>query len=286
MAKTIMVQGTMSNVGKSLLVTALCRIFKQDGYRVAPFKALNVAPNLLITSDGLEIAKAQAVQAEAAGIEPDARMSAILLKPVSGRAGKNLQAVLFGKEINTISELNYYDLEAKLKPEILKAYNSLAGEVDVVVVEGSGSAAELNLDDFANMGIAKMIKAPVLLAGDIERGGIFAQLFGTVKILPKDENDLIKALVVNKFRGDISLFDGGVKILENICGKPVAGVVPYFDVDIEGEDALDAGKKGKGINLNVDALAAYRERNYDLLAQGVRNALDMRLIYNILNTGM
>ncbi|MDR1590328.1 MAG: cobyric acid synthase [Oscillospiraceae bacterium] len=237
MAKAIMVQGTMSNAGKSILVSALCRIFKQDGYRVAPFKSQNMALNSFITRDGLEMGRAQVTQAEAAGVEPDVRMNPILLKPVHDQGS---QVILHGEVLDTITARNYYAMKSKLKPEIMKAYNSLASAFDVIVLEGAGSAAELNLskDDFVNMGMAKMANAPVLLVGDIDHGGIFAQLYGAVKILPKDEHDMIKALIVNKFRGDMALFDDGVKILENICGKPVAGTVPYLDVDIDDEDSV------------------------------------------------
>jgi adenosylcobyric acid synthase len=237
MAKAIMVQGTMSNAGKSILVSALCRIFKQDGYKAAPFKSQNMALNSFITRAGLEMGRAQATQAEAAGVEPDARMNPVLLKPVHDQGS---QVILHGEVLDTVTARNYYAMKPALQPEIMKAYNSLASDFDVIVLEGAGSAAELNLakDDFVNMGMAKMASAPVLLVGDIDRGGIFAQLYGTVKILPEDERDLIKALIVNKFRGDMALFADGVRILEDICGKPVAGAVPYLDVDIDDEDSV------------------------------------------------
>ncbi|MDR2156502.1 MAG: cobyric acid synthase [Clostridiales Family XIII bacterium] len=236
MARAIMVQGTMSNAGKSILVSALCRIFRQDGLRTAPFKSQNMALNSFVTREGLEMGRAQVTQAEAAGVEPDVRMNPILLKPVHDQGA---QVILHGEVFDTVTARNYYAMKAKLKPEIMKAYNSLAAEFDVIVLEGAGSAAELNLakDDFVNMGMAKMANAPALLVGDIDRGGIFAQLYGTVKLLPQDGQDLIKALIVNKFRGDMALFDDGVKILEEICGKPVAGTVPYLGVDIDDEDS-------------------------------------------------
>ncbi|MDR3164591.1 MAG: cobyric acid synthase [Synergistaceae bacterium] len=236
MAKAIMVQGTMSNAGKSILVSALCHIFKQDGRKVAPFKSQNMALNSFITRDGLEMGRAQVTQAEAAGVEPDVRMNPILLKPEHDQGS---QVILHGEVWDTVTARNYYAMKSKLVPEVMKAYDSLASEFDIIVIEGAGSAAELNLakDDFVNMGMAKMAKTPVLLVGDIDRGGIFAQLYGTVKVLPDDESALIKALIVNKFRGDISLFDDGVTILEDICGKPVAGVVPYLNVDIDDEDS-------------------------------------------------
>jgi adenosylcobyric acid synthase len=252
-----MIQGTMSNAGKSILVSALCRIFKQDGFRAAPFKSQNMALNSFVTRDGLEMGRAQVTQAEAAGVEPDVRMNPILLKPVHDQGS---QVILHGEVLDTITACNYYAMKAALKPEIMKAYDSLAADFDIIVLEGAGSAAELNLskDDFVNMGMAKMAKSPVMLAGDIDRGGIFAQLYGTVKILPPDEDVLIKALIVNKFRGDITLFDDGVKILEDICGKPVAGVVPWLDVDIDDEDSVTARVErrgpGAGSALDIDVI--------------------------------
>jgi adenosylcobyric acid synthase len=237
MAKAIMVCGTMSNAGKSILTAALCRIFKQDGFRTAPFKSQNMALNSFITRDGLEMGRAQVTQAEAAGIEPDVRMNPILLKPVHNSGS---QVIVCGEVLDTISAGSYYGMKHTLRPRIQAAYDSLAGEYDVIVIEGAGSPAELNLakDDFVNMGMAKMANAPVLLVGDIDRGGIFPQLYGTVKLLPPEESSMIKATVVNKFRGDMRLFEDGVKILEEICGIPCAGVVPMLDVDIEDEDSL------------------------------------------------
>ena len=242
MAKVIMVQGTMSNVGKSLLVTALCRVFRQDGHRVAPFKSQSLGLNSFVTNDGFEMGRAQAVQAEAAGIRPDIRMNPVILKPIYGQGS---QVFLLGKEIGTINKANSNEIKPKLKSAILDSYNSLAKEFDIIVIEGTGGAAELNLaeDNLTNMGMAKMVNAPVILVGDIERGGLFAQLFGTVKILPTDESDLIKGLIVNKFHGDMSLFTSGVNILENICSKPVLGVVPFLKVDIDDEDVLDVNNK-------------------------------------------
>jgi adenosylcobyric acid synthase len=240
----------MSNAGKSMLVTALCRIFKQDGYRVAPFKSQNMALNSFVTADGLEMGRAQAAQAEAAGVLPDVRMNPVLLKPVHDSGS---QVIVHGEVMRTVSARDYYEIKAALKPEVMKAYSSLAGEYDIIVIEGAGSAAELNLskDDFVNMGLAKMVNAPVLLVGDIDRGGVFAQLFGTVKLLPEDERNLIKGLIVNKFRGDMALFDDGVRLIEDICKKPVLGVVPFLDVDIDDEDSLSDRLGVRDQNKNI-----------------------------------
>ena len=180
-AKCIMVQGTMSGAGKSLLCTALCRIFAQDGYRVAPFKSQNMALNSFVTRDGLEMGRAQVVQAQAAGMEPDVRMNPILLKPSSDVGS---QVIVNGEVRGQMPAAAYFKLKKSLIPDILAAYNSLAEEVDIIVIEGAGSPAEINLkaDDIVNMGLAKLVDAPVLLAGDIDRGGVFAQLYGTVEL--------------------------------------------------------------------------------------------------------
>ncbi|GHU49646.1 cobyric acid synthase [Clostridia bacterium] len=237
MAKAIMICGTMSNAGKSILTAALCRIFKQDGYKTAPFKSQNMALNSYITRDGLEMGRAQVTQAEAAGIEPDVRMNPVLLKPTSDSSS---QVILCGEVLDTVSASKYYASRSTLKPKIKAAYESLAADFDIIVIEGAGSPAELNLakDDFVNIGMAKMAKAPVLLAGDIDRGGIFSQLFGTIKLLPPEDTTMVKATIVNKFRGDMSLFAEGVRILEDICGIPCAGVVPMLNVDIDDEDSV------------------------------------------------
>jgi len=251
LAKSIMVLGTMSNAGKSILAAALCRIFRQDGYKVAPFKSQNMALNSFITRDGFEMGRAQVTQAEAAGIEPDVRMNPILLKPVHDQGS---QVIVLGEALDTIPAREYYEMKKSLKPKVIEAYNSLAAENDIIVLEGAGSAAELNLasDDFVNIGMAKLAGAPVLLTGDIDRGGVFAQLYGTVKLLPDDERDIVKALIVNKFRGDRRLFDDGVKILEEVCGKPVAGVVPYLDVDIDDEDSVTERMSRKTESAAID----------------------------------
>ncbi len=237
MAKSIMIQGTMSNAGKSQLCAGLCRIFKQDGYRVAPFKSQNMALNSFITADGGEMGRAQVVQAEAAGIPPDVRMNPILLKPTTDVGS---QVIVNGKVLGNIRAKDYYKRKMEFVPDIMEAYRSLEDEFDVIVLEGAGSPAEINLkqDDIVNMGMAKMADAPVLLVGDIDRGGVFAQLYGTVALLEPDERARIKGTIVNKFRGDVSILEPGIKQLEDLCGVPVAGVVPYLHVDIDDEDSL------------------------------------------------
>ena len=244
-AKCIMVQGTMSGAGKSLLCAALCRIFAQDGYRVAPFKSQNMALNSFVTRDGLEMGRAQVVQAQAAGIEPDVRMNPILLKPSSDVGS---QVIVNGEVRGQMPAAAYFKMKRALIPEILSAYNSLAEAVDIIVIEGAGSPAEINLkaDDIVNMGLARLVDAPVLLAGDIDRGGVFAQLYGTVALLEPEERARIKGLLINKFRGDVEILRPGLAMLEEKTQLPVLGVVPYLKVDIEDEDSLstrlDAGK--------------------------------------------
>ena len=251
MAKTIMIQGTMSNVGKSLLTAALCRIFAQDGYKAAPFKSQNMALNSHITSDGLEMGRAQAMQAEAAGIEPSALMNPILLKPTSD-AGS--QVIVNGEVRGNMTASEYFARKNELLPEITRAFQTLAEQNDIVVIEGAGSPAELNLktDDIVNMGMAQLAKSPVLLVGDIDRGGVFAQLLGTLALLEESERAMVKGLVVNKFRGDKNIFSDGIDILEQRGKIPVAGVIPYIHCDIEDEDSLSEKLENRAAEGIID----------------------------------
>ena len=236
-AKCIMVQGTMSGAGKSLLCAALCRIFAQDGYRTAPFKSQNMALNSFVTRDGLEMGRAQVVQAQAAGVEPDVRMNPILLKPSSDIGS---QVIVNGEVRGDMPAKEYFRQKKALIPDILRAYDGLASEFDIIVIEGAGSPAEINLkaDDIVNMGLARLVDAPVLLAGDIDRGGVFAQLYGTVELLEPGERARICGLLINKFRGDVEILRPGLAMLEEKTRLPVVGVVPYLKVDIEDEDSL------------------------------------------------
>ena len=253
-ARCIMVQGTMSGAGKCLLCAALCRIFAQDGYRVAPFKSQNMALNSVVTRDGLEMGRAQVVQAQAAGIEPDVRMNPILLKPSSDVGS---QVIVHGEVRGQMKAADYFRHKKELIPDILSAYHSLAQEVDILVIEGAGSPAEINLkaDDIVNMGLAKLVDAPVLLAGDIDRGGVFAQLYGTVELLEPEERARIRGLIINKFRGDVEILRPGLAMLEEKTHLPVLGVVPYLKVDIEDEDSLserlDAKNSVKPLDVAV-----------------------------------
>ena len=243
-----MVQGTMSNAGKSLLVAGLCRVFKQDGFRVAPFKSQNMALNSFITSEGLEMGRAQVMQAEAAGIEPMVCMNPILLKPTNHTGS---QVIVNGEVVGNMSARDYFAFKKQLIPDIKKAFRKLKEYVDIIVIEGAGSPAELNLkqNDIVNMGMAEMVDAPVLLVGDIDRGGVFAQLLGTLMLLEKKEKERVKGLVINKFRGDKTILDLGIEMLEKKGNIPVVGVVPYMKLSLEDEDSLTErfDRKSEGI---------------------------------------
>lgn len=253
MAKVIMVQGTMSGAGKSLLVAGLCRIFRRDGFRAMPFKSQNMALNSFITKEGLEMGRAQAMQAEAAGVTPMSCMNPILLKPTDNTGS---QVIVNGKVYANMSAREYFSYKKKLIPEIRKAFLELEKMADIIVIEGAGSPAEINLreNDIVNMGLAAMVDAPVLLVGDIDRGGVFAQLLGTLLLLEKEEKERVKGLIINKFRGDSSLLDPGIATLEEKGKIPVVGIIPYMDIKLEDEDSLTerfARKKQSRIDIAV-----------------------------------
>ena len=245
MAKVIMIQGTMSNAGKSLVTAGLCRVFKQDGYKVAPFKSQNMALNSFITKEGLEMGRAQVMQAEACGIEPSINMNPILLKPTNDVGS---QVIVNGEVLGNMSARDYYKRKTELIPHIMKAYNNLDKEYDIIVIEGAGSPAEINLkeNDIVNMGMAKLVNSPVLLVGDIDRGGVFASIAGTLMLLEEDERKMIKGTIINKFRGDVNILKPGLDMIEEITKTPVLGVVPYMELDIDDEDSLSERFNNKG----------------------------------------
>ena len=261
-----MIQGTMSNAGKSLLCAALCRIFRQDGYQVAPFKSQNMALNSFITEEGLEMGRAQVVQAEAAGIKPSVLMNPVLLKPTTDVGS---QVIVNGEVRANMSAADYFRYKKQLIPEILKAYNKLAAENDIIVIEGAGSPAEINLkdDDIVNMGFAKLVKTPVLLVGDIDRGGVFAQLYGTLALLEPEERAMVKATIINKFRGDVSILEPGLDALYKLVKIPCAGVVPYIHVDIDDEDSLSSRlSSGHRKEIDIAVISLPRISNFTDLA--------------------
>ena len=236
-ALPIMVQGTMSSAGKSFLVAGLCRIFKQDGFSVAPFKSQNMALNSFVTNEGLEMGRAQVMQAEAAGVEPSVLMNPILLKPNSDTGS---QVIVNGEAIGDMAAKEYFAFKKSLVPHIMKAYNQLAAEHDVIVLEGAGSPAEINLkeNDIVNMGMAQMADSPVILVADIDRGGVFAQILGTIELLTLEERKRVKGFVINKFRGDKSILDSGIRMLEEKTGIPCVGTLPYMKINLDDEDSL------------------------------------------------
>ena len=250
-AKAIMVQGTMSGAGKSLIAAGLCRIFAQDGLAVAPFKSQNMSLNSAVTPHGFEIGRAQALQAQACGIPAEPAMNPILLKPTTDVGS---QVVVMGKPVANMAARDYFKYKTSLIPTVQAAYDDLASRRDVVVIEGAGSPAEINLkhNDIVNMGMAKMAAAPVLLVGNIDCGGVFAQLVGTHALLEDDERRMLKACVINKFRGDVTLLQPGLDELERRMGVPVAGVVPYTPLDLDDEDGFSAMQGSGAANALLD----------------------------------
>jgi adenosylcobyric acid synthase len=237
MGKCIMIQGTGSSVGKSIIAAGLCRVFRQDGYRVAPFKSQNMALNSYITRDGKEMGRAQVVQAEAAGIEPSVEMNPILLKPTTDRKS---QVIINGAVYGNMSAVEYHEYKPQLAEMVKATYRKLAAANDAVVIEGAGSPAEINLrdKDIVNMGMAEMADAPVILVGDIDKGGVFAALAGTMLLLREKERERVKGVIINKFRGDLAILKPGLRMLEDIIHVPVLGVLPYAALNIDDEDSL------------------------------------------------
>lgn len=241
MARSIMLQGTASDVGKSILAAGLCRILAQDGFRVAPFKSQNMALNSGVTHKGEEMGRAQIFQAEAAGIEPDARMNPILLKPTGER---HSQVIVLGKKVSDMNAASYHQFKTQLFEQVISSYNLLAAEYQIIVIEGAGSPAEINLreHDIVNMGLAERIDAPVILVADIDRGGVFASIYGTLALLSDSERQRVKGVIINKFRGDVTLLQPGIDMIEAMTNVPVLGVIPMLSIHIEDEDSVALSK--------------------------------------------
>ena len=236
MSRNIMVQGTSSSVGKSILAAAFCRIFTQDGYSVSPFKSQNMSLNSHVTTEGHEMGRAQVLQAQAARKAPHVSMNPILLKPTTDQKS---QVIVMGKAVKDMHASDYFRYKHELKGLILSAYEELSQKSDIMVIEGAGSPAEINLkaDDIVNMGFAEMVDAPVILVADIDRGGVFASIYGTVMLLEEAERKRIKGIIINKFRGDPSLLTSGIEELERLISIPVLGVIPFFSLDLDEEDS-------------------------------------------------
>ncbi len=287
MAKAIMIQGTASNAGKSVLTAALCRIFTQDGYKVAPFKSQNMSLNSFITRDGFEMGRAQVVQAEAAFREPDVRMNPILLKPTSDIGS---QVIFCGEVIGNMKAQEYYLQKKQLAQKILEVYEELSSENDIIVIEGAGSPAEINLmeNDIVNMGMAKMANAPVLLAGDIDRGGVFASLYGTYALFSEEEKKYLKGVIINKFRGDKAILQPGIDMLRKKMPIPCVGVVPYLNVKIDDEDSLSSVfEQSKSDVLDIAVVRLPKISNFtDFNAFDIVGGIKVRYIDRVSNFKM
>ena len=258
--QSVMFQGTASDAGKSWLAAAVCRILANRGQKVVPFKSQNMALNSFITDKGDEMGRAQVFQAEAARVKPDVRMNPILLKPSTD---KDSQVIVMGKVLEDMDAVSYYHFKRKLIPQIMAAYNTLATENDVVVLEGAGSPAEINLNenDIVNMGMAKMADAPVILVADIDKGGVFASIYGTIKLMSAADQQRIKGIIINKFRGDKSLLEPGNKMIEELTGIPVIGVLPMSDIDIDEEDSVSLSRKPRRKDIQRDLDVAVIDLN-------------------------
>lgn len=274
----VMIQGTASDVGKTLFLTALCRILANEGYHVAPFKSQNMSNHTYITKDGLEIAKAQALQAKAAKIEPTVWMSPIILKP-----GTDVQSevVMLGEPVGSVSGRAYRDVYYERGLDVIKKSLSMLEEpFDFVIMEGAGSPVEVNLKDkeLVNMKVAELADVPVILVADINRGGVFASIVGTLELLTASERKRVRGIVVNKFRGDISMFEDGVKWIEDKVNIPVLGVIPYLEHRLEAEDSLsEQTMQEHGVENQTTV-----EEDFDDLANQVKQSIDVEEIKKII----
>ncbi|CAK7057260.1 cobyric acid synthase CobQ [Tissierella sp. P1] len=277
----IMIQGTTSSAGKSLMCTGLCRIFKEDGYKVYPFKSQNMSSKYYTTSEGYKISTAQTLQAIAAGLKPHPNMNPILLIP---KSDKGSMVVIRGEDKEDMEAVEYFKYKNTLRPMILDIYKEIEKENDIVVIEGAGSPAEINLkqNDIVNMGMAEMADAPVLLVADIDRGGVFASLYGTVMLLEEHERKRIKGLIINKFRGDKTLLDPGIKMIEEILSIPVVGTIPFAHLELVDEDSLVDYDKECNTNPQTEEEL---ERELNKLAMILRENMDMDYIYKIMGLG-
>ena len=277
---SIMIQGTASSAGKSLVAAALCRIFSNDGRRVCPFKSQNMSLNSYVTREGLEMGRAQALQAQAARVEPSAAMNPILLKPTTNRKS---QVILNGRPFRSMDAAEYFAFKPSLKTMIRDAYRRVAESRDIVVIEGAGSPAEINLmeHDIVNMGMAEIADAPVLLVADIDRGGVFAAIYGTIMLLPEDQRARIKGVIINKFRGDVALLTPGLEQIERLTGVPVIGVIPYIpDLRLDEEDSATVFNHQANAPIDVCVVKLPRISNFTDF-DAFRNEPDVAVRYAV-----
>ncbi|MBF2554211.1 cobyric acid synthase [Listeria marthii] len=289
MVQQIMIQGTASDAGKSVLVAGLCRLFKNKGKRVVPFKSQNMSLNSFITATGDEMGRAQVFQAEAAGVFPDVRMNPVLLKPTNDRQS---QVIFMGSILDNMDAVTYHDFKQTLIPKIQAVYQSLADENDIIVLEGAGSPAEINLNDrdIVNMGMAKMVDAPVVLVADIDKGGVFASIYGTIMLLKEEERARLKGVIINKFRGDVALLQPGIDMIEELTNVPVIGVIPYANLQLEEEDSVSLSGKNyvpdSSALLDIAIICLPRISNFtDFHILEIQPDISVRYIRNIADFG-
>lgn len=274
----IMIQGTTSSAGKSLMCTGLCKIFLEDGYKVFPFKSQNMSSKYYTTKEGYKISTAQALQAMAAGLEPHPDMNPILLLP---KTDMGSMVVLNGQDYKHMEAVEYFKYKTTLRPMVTEVFRKVESENEIVVIEGAGSPAEINLkqNDIVNMGMAEIADAPVLLVADIDRGGVFASLYGTVMLLEEDERKRIKGLIINKFRGDKTLLDPGIKMIQDILNIPVIGTIPFTHLELVDEDTIIDYEK----QCNEEPQTKEQmDEELNKLSKVLREHLDMDLVYSLL----
>ena len=280
-----MIQGTGSGVGKSAIVAGLCRLFARAGVKVAPFKAQNMALNSYVTKDGGEIGRAQAVQAFAARVEPTVDMNPILLKPTADTAA---QVILRGRPVGNYSAISYHKMKNEMRSAVARSLERLSSECELLIIEGAGSPAEVNLkdNDIANMAIARMTGARVFIVGDIDKGGVFASLIGTLDLLTEEERALVSGFIINKFRGDRSLLAPGLQFLEDRTGVPITGVVPHIDVLLEQEDSAEDGLWARGGEIEIAVVRLPRMSNFtDFNALALERGVSVKLVKNLRELG-
>lgn len=275
--------GTSSGAGKSTFAAALCRIFYKDGLKVVPFKSQNMALNSFFTKDGKEMGVGQAIQAEAAGVEASVKMNPILLKPTKD---KKIQIYINGEKKLVMTGVEYNNYKKNLISILEENYKELKEKNDIIVIEGAGSPAEINIkqEDISNFGMARVADAPVILVADIDRGGVFASIYGTIMLLSEEDRKRIKGIVINKFRGNAEVLKTGFEIIEKLTGVPTLGVLPYEYIDLEDEDSISEKDKNSKLRDYKISDDVYRLEQFDKLEKLVRKNIDIEKIYEIVNS--